>query len=111
VRGGRPGDHHPDEAAHVMMAAVTGVALSLISQPSTLTVRPYPNQSRSRTSGTAGSERSADRRVDSLKSVALQMAALMRSNCTPLTDPELSTTAGNSPLFDGWFLGAVATLL
>jgi AcrR family transcriptional regulator len=81
----------PEEAAQVMMAAATGVALSLISLPSTfdyprlsqqvrdavlreLLVQPVP----------------PDRRPNTVKSVALQMAALIRANQTPLTEPEVA---------------------
>ena len=78
----------PEEAAQVMMAAATGVAISLISQPATF---DYPNLSQQvRDSVLRGLvlRPFRDRRTDTLKSVALQMAALLRANQTPLTGPE-----------------------
>jgi AcrR family transcriptional regulator len=81
----------PDEAAQVMMAAATGVALSLISQPSTFDYPALSHQVRdSILRELLVQTDSADRRSDTLKSVAVQMAALLRANQTLLTGPELA---------------------
>ena len=81
----------PEEAAQVMMAAATGVALSLISLPSTF---DYPRLSQQVRDAVLREllvqTVPPDRRPDTVKSVALQMAALIRANQTPLTDPEVA---------------------
>jgi AcrR family transcriptional regulator len=81
----------PDEAAQIMMAAATGVALSLITQPSTF---DYPGLSQQVRDSVLREllvqTIPPGRRPDTLKSVALQMAALLRANQTPLTGPELA---------------------
>jgi AcrR family transcriptional regulator len=79
----------PEEAAQVMMAAATGVALSLISQPSTFDFPDLSQQVRDSVLREIVLQSvPPDRRPDSLKSVALQMAALLRAHQTPLTGPE-----------------------
>jgi AcrR family transcriptional regulator len=81
----------PDQAAQVMMAAATGVALSLISQPSIFSDPVLSRRVRDSVLGELVAQTvPPDRRRDPVKSVALQMAALVRANRTPLTDPELA---------------------
>jgi AcrR family transcriptional regulator len=81
----------PDEAAQVMMAAATGVALSLISQPSIFDDPALSQRVRNSVLGELLVEAvPTHHRPDPLKSVALQMAALIRANGTPLTGPELA---------------------
>jgi AcrR family transcriptional regulator len=81
----------PNEAAQVMMAAATGVALSLITQPSTFDYPALSQQVRDSVLRELLIQTApADRRPDTLKSVALQMAALLRADQTPLTGPELA---------------------
>jgi hypothetical protein len=81
----------PNEAAQIMMAAATGVALSLITQPSTF---DYPGLSQQVRDSVLGEllvqTVPSDRPPDTLKSVALRMAVLLRANQTPLTGPELA---------------------
>ncbi len=81
----------PDEAAQIMMAACTGVALSLISAPDNFTHPALSHRVRDAVLrelvvGAA----TADRNDDTVKSVALQMAELIRATPTPLTTPEVS---------------------
>jgi len=81
----------PDEAAQIMMAACTGVALSLITQPDTFSHPALSHRVRDavlREMLVDG--RASDRKDDSLKSVALQMATLIQTTPTPLTEPEVS---------------------
>jgi AcrR family transcriptional regulator len=81
----------PKEAAQIMMAAATGVALSLIAQPSTFDYPALSQQVRDSVLRELLVQTvPPDRRPDTLKSVALQMAALLRANQTPLTGPELA---------------------
>jgi AcrR family transcriptional regulator len=81
----------PDEAAQIMMAACTGVALSLITQPQTFSHPALSHRVRDAVLREllvdAGTE---DRNGNGLKSVALQMAALIQTTHTPLTEPEVS---------------------
>ena len=81
----------PDEAAQIMMAASTGVALSLITQPATFTLRGLSHRVRDAVVGDflIDAAPATDHHVGSLKSVALQMSALVRSEPTPLTNPEI----------------------
>jgi AcrR family transcriptional regulator len=96
----------PEEAAQVMMAAATGVAISLISQPSAFDSPGLSEQVRdSVLRALLVQAPPAGRSRNTLKSVALQMAALLRGNETSLTDPEaalmlqwlgdISSSAGN----------------
>ena len=79
----------PDEAAQVMMTACTGVAISLISQPATFKCPVLSERVRDAVlAGLLVDTAHSDRHVDTLNAVALQMAALIRANPTPLTDPE-----------------------
>lgn len=81
----------PDEAAQVMMAAATGVALSLISQPSIFDDPVLSHRVRDSVLGELLVQTVPTvHRPDPLQSVALQMAALIRANRTPLTGPELA---------------------
>jgi len=80
----------PDEAAQVMMTACTGVAISLISQPAV-----YGDPALSRRVRDAVLQEllvdivpASGHVDDTLNSVALQMAALIRANRAPLTRPE-----------------------
>lgn len=95
----------PDVAAQIMMAACTGVAISLISQPAIFRCPALSQRVRDAVLQDLLVETiPADRHRDSLNSVALQMAALLRANPTPLTQPEntlmlqwldtISSTAG-----------------
>jgi AcrR family transcriptional regulator len=81
----------PNEAAQVIMAAATGVALSLITQPATF---DYPALSQQVRDSVLGEllvkDGPPDRRPDTLKSVASRMTTLLRANQTPLTGPELA---------------------
>jgi AcrR family transcriptional regulator len=79
-----------DEAAQLMMAACTGVALSLIAQPEifsslTLSYRLRDGVLHGILTGSA----TPDGDDHTLKSVALQMAAMIQKTPTPLTDPEV----------------------
>jgi AcrR family transcriptional regulator len=80
----------PDEAAQVMMAAATGVALSLISQPEIFTYPGLPDRVRDAVIGGLLVDPVDTDRDDTPKSVALQMAALIRATPMPLTKPETS---------------------
>jgi AcrR family transcriptional regulator len=81
----------PDEAAQIMMAASTGVALSLITQPATFSDRGLAQRVRDAVVGDflVDAAPATDHNVGSLKSVALQMSALLRTAPTPLTNPEV----------------------
>jgi AcrR family transcriptional regulator len=81
----------PDEAAQIMMAASIGVALSLITQPTTFTHRGLSQRVRDAVVGSflVDAAPATDQNAGSLTSVALQMSALIRSAPTPLTDPEV----------------------
>jgi AcrR family transcriptional regulator len=79
----------PDEAAQVMMTAATGVAISLISQPATFSCPVLSQRVRDAVlHGLLIDTAPSDRRIDTLNTVALHMAALIRANPTPLTGPE-----------------------
>jgi AcrR family transcriptional regulator len=79
----------PDEAAQVMMTAATGVAISLISQPATFSCPVLSQRVRDAVlDGLLIDTAPSDRRIDTLNTVALHMAALIRANPTPLTGPE-----------------------
>jgi hypothetical protein len=74
-----------------MMAAATGVALSLISQPSIFDDAVLSRRMRDSVLGELLAQPvPTEHRPDSVKSVALQTAALLRANRTPLTGPELA---------------------
>ena len=92
----------PEQAAEIMMAACTGVSLSLITQPETFR---SPNLSHRLRDAVlrdllieAGARHDDN---DTLKSVALQLSTMLRTTQTPLTDPEVS-------VMQQW-LGAVAS--
>jgi AcrR family transcriptional regulator len=83
----------PDEAAQAFMAACVGVNLCLLAQPETY----YdPDLSRRVRDSAIGGllvdtrARAAVRKTDTLKTVALQMSALIRQTQTPLTAPEVT---------------------
>jgi AcrR family transcriptional regulator len=79
----------PDEAAQIMMAAATGVAIGLISQPAIFRCPRLSQRVRDAVLQELLVETvPADRRSDTPNSVALQMAALLRANPTPLSHPE-----------------------
>jgi len=81
----------PDRAAQAMMAACVGINLSVLSQPAT-----YADASLARRVGaaviggllTGPTAPAAVQRTDALKTAALQVAALIRTTPTPLTDAE-----------------------
>jgi AcrR family transcriptional regulator len=83
----------PDEAAQSMMAAAVGVNLCLLAQPATYS---DPDMSRRVRDAVVGSvlvekgKRAGVRKTDTLKPVALQMAALIRQGPTQLTKPEVA---------------------
>jgi AcrR family transcriptional regulator len=83
----------PDDAAQAMMAAVVGVNLCLLAEPATYS---DPEMSRRVRDAVVGGllfdkgKRAAVRKTDTLKPVALQMAALIRQTPTPLTEPEVT---------------------
>jgi AcrR family transcriptional regulator len=81
----------PDEAAQIMMAACTGVALSLITQPDTFSHPALSHRVRDAVLREMLVDASAPANNDKgLKSVALQMATMLQTTPTPLTDPEVS---------------------
>src|SRR6201991_1831575 len=81
----------PDEAAQIMMAACTGVALSLITQPQTFSHPALSHRVRDAVLRELLVDASTeDRNGNGLKSVALQMATLIQTTRTPLTEPEVS---------------------
>ena len=81
----------PDCAAQAMMAACVGVNLSVLSQPAT-----YGDVALARRVGnaviggllTTPTAPAADQQTDALRTAALQVAALIRTTPTPLTDAE-----------------------
>jgi AcrR family transcriptional regulator len=81
----------PDRAAQAMMAAGVGVNLSVLSQPAT-----YGDVALARRVGNAvirglltkPTAPAADQQTDALRTAALQVAALIRTTPTPLTDAE-----------------------
>jgi AcrR family transcriptional regulator len=81
----------PDRAAQAFMAAGVGVNLSVLSQPAT-----YADANLARRVGTSvirglltdPTEPAADQQTDALRTAALQVAALIRTTPTPLTDAE-----------------------
>jgi AcrR family transcriptional regulator len=81
----------PDEAAQIMAAACTGVALSLITQPESFSNPAVSHRVRDAVIRDmlvdSGARHENDRTV---KSAALQMATLIQKTPTPLTDPEVS---------------------
>jgi AcrR family transcriptional regulator len=81
----------PDRAAQAMMAACVGVNLSVLSQPATYTDAKLVQRVGAaviRGLLTDPSTPAADRQTDALKAAALQLAALIRTTPTPLTDAE-----------------------
>jgi AcrR family transcriptional regulator len=81
----------PDEAAQIMMAACTGVALSLITQPETFSHPALSHRVRDAIlRDLLVDADTTDRNDDTLKSVVLQMATMIRTTPTHLTDPEVS---------------------
>jgi AcrR family transcriptional regulator len=83
----------PDEAAQALMSACLGVNLCLLAQPAA-----YSDPDLSRRVRDAvidglvidASARAPDPTADTLKTVALHMAALIRQMPTPLTEPEFT---------------------
>jgi AcrR family transcriptional regulator len=81
----------PDEAAQIMMAACTGVAIALISQPAIFRCPRLSERVRDAVLQELLVETIPDdRRSDTSNSVALQMAAVLRANPTPLSRPEVA---------------------
>lgn len=79
----------PDEAAQIMMAACTGVALSLITQPQTFNHPALSHRVRDAVLSEMLVDTGVPKRNDqTLKSVALQMATMIQTTPTPLTQPE-----------------------
>ncbi|MGY4649640.1 TetR/AcrR family transcriptional regulator [Mycobacterium sp. URHB0021] len=92
----------PDTAAQIMMAACAGVALSLMTQPETFDHPALSHRVRDAVLRDLLADAGAPyRNKHTLKSVALQMATMIKTTPTPLTEPEVS-------LMLQW-LGAVAT--
>jgi AcrR family transcriptional regulator len=83
----------PDEAAQAMMAACVGINLCLLTQPATYSDPDLSRRVRDAILGgllvDTGSG-AGDPKTDTLKAVALQMAALIRQTPTPLTGPEVT---------------------
>jgi AcrR family transcriptional regulator len=83
----------PDQAAQSFMAACLGVEMGLLAQPATF---DDPDLSRRVRDAVVRDlivdpvARAADQQTDRLRSVALQMAALIRETPAPLTAPEAS---------------------
>lgn len=80
----------PEDAAQIMMAACTGVALSLITQPETFSHPALSHRVRDGVLREILIDSDTRVRNDDLKSVALQMATMIQCTATPLTDPEVS---------------------
>jgi AcrR family transcriptional regulator len=80
----------PDPAAQIMMAACIGVALSLITQPTIFSHPDLSDRVRDAVIGDLLVDATPLRHADTLKSVALQMTALMGTTPAPLTGPEVS---------------------
>ena len=82
----------PDEAAQIMMAACTGVALSLITQPDTFSSPDLSRRVRDAVLSDIVVDAEARGRANdhTLKTVALQMAAKIQATPTSLTDPEVA---------------------
>jgi hypothetical protein len=81
----------PDRAAQAMMAACVGVNLSVLSQPATYTDANLVQRVGAaviRGLLTDPSAPAADRQTDALKAATLQLAALIRTTPTLLTDAE-----------------------
>jgi AcrR family transcriptional regulator len=79
----------PEAAAQIMTTACTGVAISLISQPAIFRYPALSQQVRDAVLAQLVVQTvPADGRRDTSSTVALQMAALIRANPTPLTRPE-----------------------
>ena len=83
----------PDQAAQSFMAACLGVEMGLLAQPATfddpdLSRRVRDAVVRDLIVDPVG--RAADQQTDRVRSVALQMAALIRETPAPLTGPEAS---------------------
>lgn len=80
-----------DEAAQMMMTACTGVALSLIAQPEIFSSLELSYRLRDGVlHGVLTGSGAPDGDDHTLKSVALQMAAMIQRTPTPLTEPEVS---------------------
>jgi AcrR family transcriptional regulator len=79
----------PDEAAQIMMAAGTGVALSLIMQPETFTSAEVSDRVRDAVLREILVD-ARDGNDHTVKSVAVQMATMIQQTPTPLTHPEVS---------------------
>jgi AcrR family transcriptional regulator len=84
----------PDEAAQAMMAACVGVNLCLLAQPAVYHDPDLSHRVRDAVIGgllvDAGARAAVDPKADTLKTAALQMAALIRQTPTPLTGPEIT---------------------
>jgi AcrR family transcriptional regulator len=81
----------PDRAAQAMMAACVGINLSVLSQPATYTDASLAHRVGAAVIGgllTEPTAPAADQRTDPLRTAALQVAALIRTTPTPLTDAE-----------------------
>jgi AcrR family transcriptional regulator len=81
----------PDRAAQAMMAACVGVNLSVLSQPATYGDARLAHRVGAAVIGGLLSQSTAPaahRRTDALKTAAVQVAALIRTTPTPLTDAE-----------------------
>jgi len=81
----------PDRAAQAFMAACLGVEMSLLSQPAAFDDPDLSHRVRDavvRDLLVDPVARDGDRQADRLKTVALQMAALIRETPGPLTAPE-----------------------
>lgn len=81
----------PDAAAQIMMAACVGVALSLMTQPETFSHPALSHRIRDAVLRDLLVDAGAPSRINhALKSVALQMATMIKTTPTPLTEPEVS---------------------